>query len=128
MSVELMQAYYKTYNSEDSAALRKFYHEDVVLTSAQGEQNGADAIIGTYQYLIDLFHDQMTPTSIDIISDDGTGKITAQVKITDCFTAKKPVDDFMGQSLAIGESFELKLQGTYEIEGGRFKRIAIAMQ
>lgn len=128
MSVQLMQDYYKSYNSEDAVALRLFYHDDVVLVSAQGEQNGADAIIATYQYLTDLFYDQMTPTSITLLSDDGAGNITAEIKITDVFTAKKDVDDFMGQKLAVGEKIELQLLGTYNIEGGRFKRITIAMQ
>lgn len=128
MSVQLMQDYYKSYNSEDAVALRRFYHDDVVLVSAQGEQNGADAMIATYQYLTDLFYDQMTPTSITLLSDDGAGNVTAEIKITDVFTAKKDVDDFMGQKLAVGEKFELQLLGTYNIEAGRFKRITIAMQ
>ena len=58
---QLMKDYYTAYNSENSQALRAFYHDDVLMVSAQGESVGADAIIDTYQHLIDLFHDQMTP-------------------------------------------------------------------
>ena len=135
-SEQLMKDYYTAYNSENSQALRAFYHDDVLMVSAQGESVGADAIIDTYQHLIDLFHDQMTPVNIDICHTEdgnesgknGDGDFIAQVDIVDCFTAKKPVDDFMGQTLAEGESFELRLRGTYEVVNARFKKITIVMQ
>ena len=128
MSEQLMRDYYATYNSENPQALRDFYHDDVLRVSAQGESVGADAIIATYQYLIDLFHDQMTPVNITISDHISDRDFTAEVDIVDCFTAKKPVDDFMGQTLAEGECFELKLRGTYQVVDARFKKITIAMQ
>lgn len=128
MSAEHMQRYYQTYNSEDPQGLRAFYHDDVVLASAQGETVGADGIIATYQYLIDQFSDQMTPESITISEQSSDKDFVAQVKILDRFTAKKAVDDFMGQSLAEGESFELNLLATYKVVDGRFKHINIDMR
>jgi len=114
-----MRDYYATYNSENPSALRAFYADDVVLVSSQGETSGPDAIIGVYQYLIGQFSDQMTPTAISINGD------TAVVEITDRFTAKADVADFMGVALKKGESFELKLRGTYIIVSGKFQHIVI---
>lgn len=114
-----MRDYYSTYNSENPTALRAFYADDVVLVSSQGETHGPDAILGVYQYLIGQFHDQMTPTAIKV-SDD-----TAIVDITDRFTAKVDVADFMGVALKKGESFELQLRGTYTLFGGKFRHIVI---
>ena len=54
----LMRDYYRTYNSEDPAALRAFYHEDVVLVSAQGEMHGPDAILDSYRFLTGQFLDR----------------------------------------------------------------------
>jgi ketosteroid isomerase-like protein len=114
-----MRDYYNTYNSENPTALRGFYADDVVLVSAQGETSGADAIIGVYQYLTAQFLDQMTPTAISINGD------TAIVDITDRFTAKVDVADFMGVALKKGESVELKLRGTYTLVNDRFQHIVI---
>jgi len=114
-----MRDYYTTYNSENPTALRAFYADDVVLVSAQGETRGPDAIIGVYQYLTGQFLDQMTPTAISVSCD------TATVDITDRFTAKVDVADFMGVALKKGESFELKLRGTYTIVNGTFQHIVI---
>lgn len=116
---QLMRDYYRTYNSEDPAALRAFYADDVVLVSAQGELRGPDAILGTYTFLTGQFFDRMTPTDIVVDGD------TAVVAITDRFTAKVDVADFMGVALKKGESFELALRGTYTIADGRFRRIVI---
>jgi ketosteroid isomerase-like protein len=115
----LMRDYYRTYNSEDPAALRAFYADDVVLLSAQGELRGPDAILGTYAFLTRQFRDQMTPTNIAVDGD------TAVVAITDRFTARVDVPDFMGVALKQGESLELSLRGTYTIDGGKFRRIVI---
>ena len=90
--------------------------------SAQGVQHGPDGIIATYQYLIAMFHDKMTPTDIAISGD------TAVVSIEDNFTAKQAIDDFMGMTLKKGESFTLHLTGTYQAEAGQFKKITIDMQ
>lgn len=119
---QLMRDYYHTYNSEDPAALRAFYAEDVVLLSAQGELRGPEAILGTYDYLTSQFLDQMTPTDIAVDGD------TAVVAITDRFTAKVDVPDFMGVALKQGESLELSLRGTYTIADGKFRRILIEAQ
>lgn len=115
----LMRDYYRTYNSEDPAALRAFYHEDVVLVSAQGEMHGPDAILDSYRFLTGQFLDRMTPTHIAVDGD------TAVVAITDRFTARVDVADFMGVALKKGESLELSLRGTYTIDGGKFRRIVI---
>ena len=115
----LMRDYYRTYNSEDPAALRAFYHEDVVLVSAHGEMHGADAILDSYRFLTGQFLDRMTPTHIAVDGD------TAVVAITDRFTARVDVADFMGVALKKGESLELSLRGTYTIDGGKFRRIVI---
>jgi len=122
MSKQLMESYYRTYNSENAAELRKFYSEDVILVSGQGEQNGAQSIIDMYNYLTTVFSDKMTPQNIQV---DGN---TVVVDILDQFEAKTDIEDFMGMSLAKGDKFELKLTGTYEIEGGRFKRVTIEQQ
>ncbi|MBP9035717.1 MAG: nuclear transport factor 2 family protein [Pseudomonadales bacterium] len=115
----LMRDYYRTYNSEDPAALRAFYHEDVVLVSAQGEMHGPDAILDSYRFLTGQFLDRMTPTHIAVDGD------TAVVAITDRFTARVDVADFMGVALKKGESLDLSLRGTYTIDGGKFRRIVI---
>ena len=122
MNKALMESYYQTYNAEDADALRAFYHPEVEFISAQGVQHGSDGIIATYQYLITMFHDKMTPTNIAISGD------TAVVSIEDNFTAKQAIDDFMGMTLKKGESFTLHLTGTYQAEAGQFKKITIDMQ
>ena len=80
---------------------------------------GVEAILDTYRYLIANFTDRMTPEEITIDGD------SARVKIRDHFTAKQDVADFLGMSLAAGDAFELLLQGSYEFEGGRIKRLLI---
>lgn len=120
LNAEFFESYYRTYNSEDPQALRQFYHADVELTSVQGIQKGADAIIETYKYLISVFHDKMTPEKISIQGDK------AEINITDNFTAKTDIDDFMGMKLSPGDSFTLNLLGTYTVESGKIKTIHIA--
>lgn len=117
-----IETYYSTYNSEDPVALRRFYADDVVLVSAQGELRGADAILETYAFLTAQFFDHMTPTRIEI---DGS---RAVVDIADVFTAKRDVADFMGVALQEGEKLELLLRGTYTVEGDRFVRIEIELR
>lgn len=119
MDRAFIESYYQAYNSEDERALRAFYADDVVLTSALGEQRGADAMIDTYRFLTAQCRDQMTPVDIDIDGD------TAVVVIRDVFTAKRDLDDFLGRTLRKGESFELNLRGTYTLADGRFRRIVI---
>ena len=105
--------YYRTYNSENPQALEALYADDVVFTSAQGTSHGRDAILQTYRYLIATFEDRMTPESILI---DGNH---AAVEITDVFTAREDVPDFMGASLKKGETLTLKLCGVYTVKDGR---------
>jgi len=119
MQKEWIESYYAAYNSEDAEALRRFYADDVVLVSAQGELRGADAIIGIYQFITSQFYDRMTPLQIDIQGD------RAIVTISDMFTAKSDVADFMGRSFKQGETFELRLRGTYTVVNGKFSRIEI---
>jgi ketosteroid isomerase-like protein len=126
MDKAFIEAYYAAYNSEDPLALSQFYADDVVLTSAQGELRGAATILDTYRFLTGQFYDRMTPTRIDI---DG---LRAVVDITDIFTAKQDVADFMGVALAKGQSLELRLRGTYTIKEGahnekKFTRIVIEL-
>jgi ketosteroid isomerase-like protein len=117
-----IEAYYSAYNSEDPVALRRFYADDVVLVSAQGELRGADAILETYAFLTGQFFDHMTPTRIDIEGN------RAVVEIADVFTAKRDVADFMGMALQEGEKFELLLRGTYTVKDDRFVRIEIELR
>jgi ketosteroid isomerase-like protein len=119
MNKDWIKSYYTTYNKGDAAALRKFYADDIVLTSASGEIRGAEAMIGTYQYITGQFIDQMTPDSILL---EG---YRAAVEITDVFTAKVDVADFLGRQLKKGDSFTLQLCGIYEFTGDKFKRITL---
>lgn len=114
-----MQAYYAAYNSEDPARLGPFYHPEVELHSAAGVLRGPEAILQTYAYLTARFHDRMTPERIS------TAGATATVEITDRFTAKQDVPDFMGRSLQRGEELVLRLRGTYELQDGAFRRITV---
>lgn len=119
MDTRLFEQYYQTYNSEDPEALAAFYHRDVLLTSAQGVINGIDAVLDTYRAMIAMFQDRMTPIAIDINGATGV------VEIEDSFIAKQDIDDFMGMRVSKGQSFELRLRGTYTVEAGRFKHIVI---
>lgn len=119
MNREFFERYYQTYNSEDPDALRTFYANDVVLLSAQGEQRGVDAIVDTYRYLIANFEDRMTPDSILIDGD------RAAIEITDVFTARHDVKDFMGTSLKAGEKLTLKLCGIYQVENQKITHVTI---
>lgn len=121
MNEDLMRRYYATYNSEDPEALSAFYHPDCRLESAQGTMRGRDEILATYRYLIAAFEDRMTPLDIRVEGD------TAEVDILDHFTARVDIADFMGQSLAAGECFELKLQARYRAENGLLREIRIAV-
>jgi hypothetical protein len=119
MEKEFFESYYRTYNSEDPQALSEFYHEDVVIRSAQGEQTGKETMVGTYKYIISKFTDQMTPKNIIIQGDQ------AAIEIHDRFEAKEDVDDFLGQKFAKGDTFELNLCAVYKVEGNKIKDITI---
>ncbi|HSB96860.1 MAG TPA: nuclear transport factor 2 family protein [Spongiibacteraceae bacterium] len=125
MNRQFIEAYYAAYNSEDPTLLQKFYADDVVLISAQGELRGAAAILATYRFLTEQFYDRMTPEQIVI---DGN---TAVVDIIDIFTAKRDVADFMGMALRAGETLELRLRGTYTVAAAvndkKFTRIVIEL-
>ena len=126
MDEEFMQSYYAAYNSEDATRLGAFYHEDIELESAQGRIEGAPALLQTYKTIIENFRDVMTPLSITIAKGNADCTTVATVEILDQFTAKVPVDDFMGQSFAQGDSFELRLTGTYQIIENKIKHVVIA--
>ncbi len=119
MDTELIESYYRTYNSEDPEALRAFYAEDVVMVSAAGETRGAEAILDTYRGIISQFRDQMTPEDIAIDGD------TAVVHITDRFEARTDVPYFLGQSFSAGDNLVLNLRGTYRCVNGQFAHINI---
>jgi ketosteroid isomerase-like protein len=119
MNEAFMRGYYEAYNSEDPERLGAFLAEDVVLVSAQGEQHGKAAYLKTYAGIIADFRDQMTPTEIAVSGD------TATVKITDRFTARHEVADFLGQSFKAGGGFALKLEGRYAVRDGRIARIEV---
>lgn len=121
MNETLMRRYYAAYNSEDPEALAAFYHRDCTLESAQGTLRGREAILDTYRTLTGMFEDRMTPIGIEVTGSE------ARVTIVDRFTARAPVADFMGQSLAAGESFDLHLTGHYRAEQGQFREIRIEL-
>jgi ketosteroid isomerase-like protein len=121
MDEAFMRGYYEAYNSEDEARLGAFLADDVVLVSAQGEQHGKDAYLATYRAIITDFTDRMTPDEIAAAGD------TATVKITDRFTARHDVADFLGRPFVKGDGFTLKLEGTYRVRDGKIARIDIAM-
>ncbi len=119
MNEAFFRGYYEAYNSADEAKLAPFLAEDVVLTSAQGEQRGKDAYLATYRQIISAFSDQMTPEEITVSGN------TATVRITDRFVATTDVPDFLGQSFAKGQGFTLKLLGHYEVVDGKIATIDI---
>ena len=119
MNKAFMRGYYEAYNSEDPARLGEFLADDVVLVSAQGEQHGKAAYLKTYQGIIADFTDRMTPDEIAVSGD------SAAVTITDRFTARHDVADFLGQSFKAGGGFTLKLEGTYAVEDGKIARIEV---
>lgn len=119
MDKEFFESYYKTYNSEDPQALSEFYHDDVVLRFAQGEQNGKEALLVTYRFITSMLKDQMTPKNIIIQGEQ------AAIEIHDRFEAKQDIDDFMGQKLAKGDTLELSVCGIYKVEDNRIKEITI---
>lgn len=119
MSEDLMRRYYQAYNSEDPDILAPFYHPEVELHSAGGVMRGREEVLTTYRFLVSTFRDQMEPTRIEIKGD------TATVEITDHLTAREAVADFMGKSLAAGETLTLELRGTYQIEDGQFRHVLI---
>ncbi|WP_372797922.1 nuclear transport factor 2 family protein [Litorivivens sp.] len=119
LSTDFFVRYYQAYNSEDPAALTLFYSPDVIFTTAQGEQRGVEAILNTYGYLIGQFEDRMTPDSILV---DGN---RAAVEITDVFTARQDVADFMGMSLKKGESLTLKLCALYTVSNNKITHATI---
>jgi ketosteroid isomerase-like protein len=123
MNEAFMRGYYEAYNSEDPARLGALLADDVVLVSAQGEQKGKDAYLATYRAIIADFTDRMTPDEITVMDTD-----RAAVKITDRFTARHDVADFLGRSFKAGEGFTLKLLGTYELRDGTIATIDVVVQ
>ena len=121
MNEAFMRGYYDAYNSEDPSRLGALLADDVLLVSSQGEQRGRDAYLATYRAIIADFTDRMTPDEIAIDGD------TATVKITDRFTARHDVPDFLGRSFAKGDGFTLKLTGTYGIRNGKIATINVAI-
>jgi ketosteroid isomerase-like protein len=116
-----MRGYYEAYNSEDESRLGAYLADDVVLVSAQGEQRGKAAYLATYRAIIADFSDRMTPETIAVDGD------TATVTITDRFTARHDVADFLGQAFKKGQGFTLKLKGTYRAQGGKIAAIDVAI-
>jgi len=121
MNEAFMRGYYEAYNSEDPDRLGEFLADDVVLVSAQGEQHGKAAYLATYRGIIADFTDRMTPDQITVSGD------TANVKITDRFTARHDVADFLGQSFKKGGGFTLKLSGSYLVKNGKIAKINVAI-
>ena len=121
MNKAFFESYYQTYNSEDAEALKKFYHEEVELISAQGVMKGPDEIIATYSDITANFIDQMKPKEISF--KDGI----AYIQIHDQFTAKHDVEDFMGMAFTKGQGFEMDLSGEYEIVDNKIKKITLSM-
>jgi hypothetical protein len=121
MDEGFMRGYYEAYNSEDESRLGGFLADDVVLVSAQGEQRGRAAYLATYRAIIADFTDRMTPEAIAVDGDKAT------VRISDRFTAKHDVADFLGRSFAKGDGFTLKLEGTYRARNGRIANIDVAI-
>ncbi len=119
MNEAFMRGYYEAYNSEDPARLGRLLADDVVLVSAQGESHGKTAYLATYRGIIADFTDRMTPDQITVSGD------TANVRITDRFTARHDVADFLGQSFKAGGGFTLKLEGTYAVKDGKIARIEV---
>ena len=119
MDEEFMRGYYDAYNSGDPALLGAFLADDVVMVSAQGESRGKDAYLATYKAITAAFVDQMTPTAITVDGD------TATVRITDRFTAKTDVPDFLGQSYAKGQGFTLQLLARYRAQGKKIAHIEV---
>lgn len=119
MSREFFTSYYATYNRVDPEALSRFYAEDAVLVSAQGEVRGREALVGTYRYITGLFKDQMTPESIIVDGD------RAAVEITDRFVALDDVPEFLGKAWKKGETHTLKLCAVYTLRNGLIARIGI---
>lgn len=114
-----MRTYYEAYNSEDPERLLGFYHPEVELHSSQGVLRGPDAILDTYRFITSNFSDRMSAESITLAG------ATAVVDIRDCFVAKVDVPDFLGMALEAGQSFELRLRGTYTLRDGALFRIVI---
>ena len=119
MDKKFFESYYRAYNREDPQALSEFYHDDVVLRFAQGEQNGKEALLGTYRFITSMLKDQMTPKNIIIQGEQ------AAIEIQDRFVAKQDINDFMGQKLAKGDTLELSVCGIYKVEDNRIKEITI---
>ena len=67
-------------------------------------------MIATYEQLITMFEDRMTPENIMIDGD------FAAVEITDSFTAKMDIEDFLGQALKQGEKLTLNLCAVYKVK------------
>ncbi len=121
MNEAFMRGYYEAYNSEDPTRLGAFLADEVVLVSAQGEQHGKAAYLATYAGILSDFTDRMTPTEIAVSGDMAT------VKITDRFTARRDVADFLGQSFQAGGGFTLKLEGKYIVRDGKIARIEVSI-
>jgi ketosteroid isomerase-like protein len=121
MDESFFRAYYQAYNTADPARLRPFLADGVVLESAAGVQEGAEAYLGTYQWITGRFIDEMTPTRIELTGDG------AVVHIHDRFTAKADVPEFLGRSFRTGEVMEMDIVGTYRVRDGRITHISIAM-
>lgn len=114
-----MRDYYRTYNSASPERLRPFYADDVVFEAGGFTMEGADTMVSTYTGILAQFRDEMTP---DAILVDGE---RAAVEITDVFTAKVDVADWMGQALAAGESLTMRLCAVYTVTDGKIRRAAI---
>jgi hypothetical protein len=114
-----MRRYYQTYNTEDPAALAAFYHDDVILTNGDIRLGGRSELLATYANMIEQFHDKMTPLYIEESAESVT------VDIMDRLTAKRDIDNFLGDSMSIGEHRNLKLRGTYRFTDGKISSISL---
>lgn len=116
---EFMRRYYETYNSADPQALAGFYHPEVRLLSANGELVGRDALLQTYQFIIERFQDQITPRSLLAEGD------RVVVEIHDELVARVVVPDFLGQDFRAGASLVLSLCGIYQVVDGQIRTVTL---
>jgi ketosteroid isomerase-like protein len=115
-----MRSYYNAYNSEDPDAVAKLLPQDVVLTSEAGTENGRQAYLATYRYMIALFIDRMEPLQITVEGD------AAIVHIRDRLTARADIPDFMGHEVKAGQTLVLELMGRYRFVDGKISRIELS--
>jgi hypothetical protein len=106
--------------ADESAFVRQFYTEDLVVEGPQGIIRGHQEWLRTLTFVHDRVNERLQPVTV---MQDGD---TILAEIRGVFTATADRADFPYGPLKKGESVTVKMLAKYEVRGGQIAHITLA--